>query len=82
VNLVNSIKSQKKELEQQRQIMIATLYRLLDDLEGKPVRRRRTSGFPFSHIEAAISWTLLNLERSVEKLVTAALNGLNGHRRR
>ena len=79
---MNSIKSQKKELEQQRQIMIATLYRLLEDLEGKPVRRRRTRGFLFGQIEVAINWTLLNLERSVEKLVTAALNGLNGHRRR
>ena len=79
---MKSLKSEKKELERQRRMMIKNLYKLLDVLEEKPVRRRRTGIFLYDLLEAPINWALLKLEQAVDAQVSASLSRLDGRRRR
>ena len=74
MNAVNQLKQQTDELERQRLMLVAQLYKLLDELEGPQISRRKTSRFPFNLLENVINASLLSLERAVDKLVTAALS--------
>ena len=71
---MNQLKHETDEIKRQRQMLVSRLYKLLDELEGPQAAPRRTSRFPFNLLEDAISSLLLKLERSVDKLVAAALN--------
>jgi hypothetical protein len=51
-------------------------------MSSKKSPSRRTSGFPFNLLEAAINWVLLTLDRAVYKLVSAAFSWLDRRRRR
>ena len=60
----------------QRQDLLRTAYNTIEVLEGKPVRRRPNSKFPFNLLERLFNWLLLLLERLISAAVKAALYGL------
>jgi hypothetical protein len=72
------------EVERQRRQIRRRLFELIDELEGRPVRRHRGHGFPFDQLEGGINWLLTGLEVVVDYIVDRILKDLDerGLRRR
>ena len=56
-------------LERQRKALRFRLYRLIDELEGRPVKRRTYQPFPFGVLEKVFEQILQGLEEQVRRLV-------------
>ena len=60
----------------QRRDLLRNAYNTIEVLEGKPVRRRPTSKFPFNLLERFFDQLLLLLERLISAAVKVALDRL------
>lgn len=56
-------------LERQRKAMRTRLYRMIDELEGRPVDRRKYQPFPYGILEKAVELSLQALENRVRQLI-------------
>ncbi len=57
--------------ERQRKAIRILLYRMIDELDGRPVDRRRYQPFPIGVLEKTIEKSLQGLEDLVRSLVSA-----------
>lgn len=64
------------EVKRRRQL-VRGLYELIDELEGRPVRRRRSHGFPFDQLEGGFNWLLTGAEVVVGYVVDRILKWLD-----
>ena len=60
-----------QQFERQRKAMRTRLYRMIDELEGRPVDRRTYQPFPIGVLEKTIEKSLQGLEDLVRSLVSA-----------
>jgi len=60
-----------QQLERQRKAMRNRLYRMIDELDGRPVDRRTYQPFPIGVLEKTIEKSLQGLEDLVRRLVVA-----------
>ena len=60
-----------QQLERQRKAMRNRLYRMIDELDGRPVDRRTYQPFPIGVLEKTIEKSLQGLENLVRRLVLA-----------
>lgn len=60
-----------QQLERQRKALRTRLYRILDELEGRPVDRRKYQAFPFGTLEKVIENRIRGVEDLVSRLVLA-----------
>ena len=60
-----------QQLERQRKAMRTRLYRMIDELDGRPVDRRTYQPFPIGVLEKTIEKSLQGLENLVQRLVLA-----------
>jgi hypothetical protein len=67
----NKRKRNYLQLESQRKAMRQRLYRMIDELEGRPVDRRKYQPFPIGVLEKVIENRLQGLEDLVRRLVIA-----------
>ena len=66
-----SVKRDYQQLERQRKALRTRLYRLIDELEGRPVDRRTYQPFPIGVLEKAIENALQGVEDLTRRLVAA-----------
>ena len=78
---MQSLKSELTELEQRREATIELLNKLLGELEGGPVERRRDGWNPLDLLESAVNELVQALERAVESMVVVVLDRANRSRR-
>ena len=64
------------EIEQERRKNITRLYRLLDQLEGRPEATGNYHPFPIGTLEKVIDKSLIGFEKFVHRIVTALLKRL------
>jgi len=57
------------QLERQRKAMRSRLYRMIDELEGRPIDRRKYQPFPIGVLEKTIESSLQGLEALVRNLL-------------
>ena len=60
-----------QQLERQRKALRNRLYRMIDELEGRPVDRRKYQPFPIGVLEKAIEQRLQGVEDLTRRLVIA-----------
>ena len=60
-----------QQLERQRKALRTRLYRMIDELDGRPVDRRTYQPFPIGVLEKTIEKSLQGLEDLARKLVLA-----------
>ena len=60
-----------QQLERQRKALRTRLYRILGELEGRPVDRRKYQPFPFGALEKAVEKRIRGVEDLVRRLVLA-----------
>lgn len=60
-----------QQLERQRKAICTRLYRMIDELEGRPVDRRTYQPFPIGVLEKSIENSLQGVENLVQRLVSA-----------
>ena len=60
-----------QQLERQRKALRNRLYRVIDELEGRPVDRRKYQPFPIGVLEKAIEQRLQGVENLTRRLVIA-----------
>lgn len=60
-----------QQLERQRKAIRTRLYRMIDELDGRPVDRRTYQPFPIGVLEKTIEKSLQGLEDLVRSLVSA-----------
>ena len=60
-----------QQLERQRKALRNRLYRMIDELDGRPVDRRKYQAFPVGVLEKAIEQSLQGIEDLVRRLVIA-----------
>ena len=70
------LRQRLNEIEQERRKNLTKVYRLLDQLEGRPVATGKYSPFPFGTMEKVIDQSLIWFERLVHRFVTAILKRL------
>jgi hypothetical protein len=70
--LRGKLQQQYNIAEQQRQLLVAELYRLIDDLENRPVIRQH-SPFPYGALERAIESGLDRFEKKFLRRIWAYL---------
>lgn len=58
-------------LERQRKALRTRLFRMIDELEGRPVDRRKYQPFPIGALEKAIETKLQQVEDLTTRLVVA-----------
>ena len=66
-----NIKHDYQQLERERKALRTRLYRLIDELEGRPVDRRKYQAFPIGVLEKAIEQSLQGVEDLTRRLVIA-----------
>ena len=60
-----------QQLEQQRKALRTRLYRIIDELEGRPVDHRKYQPFPIGVLEKTIEKSLQGVEDLTRRLVAA-----------
>ena len=68
------------QLERQRKAMRSRLYRMIDELEGRPVDRRKYQPFPIGVLEKTIEVSLQGLETLVRNLIVRVEKKVLKHR--
>ena len=70
------------QLERQRKALRQRLYRMIDELEGRPVDRRKYQPFPIGVLEKAIEQRLQGVEDLARRLVIAIEKRLSKPKRK
>ena len=58
-------------LERQRKALRTRLFRMIDELEGRPVDHRKYQPFPIGALEKAIEQSLQQVENLTRRLIVA-----------
>jgi hypothetical protein len=65
------LRSDYYQLERQRRALRQRLYTMLDELDGRPVKRRSYQPFPYGILEKTVEVVLKSLEQRIQSLLTA-----------